>query len=63
MFNLLGMFKSNTSDDIPQEFLMTREEMEQDLYEEYCQADSDMSWDEFLDEMAEIKLMFEGETT
>lgn len=44
--------------DVPKEFLMTQEEMEYDLMEEYCQPDSDMSWDDLLNEMEMIGNMF-----
>ena len=44
-------------------FFMTKEEMEYDLMEEYCQPDSEMSWDDLLNEMEMIQSMFEeGET-
>ena len=40
-------------------FFMTKEEMEHDLMEEYCQPDSEMSWDQLLEEMEMIQSMYE----
>ena len=44
-------------------FFMTKEEMEYDLMEEYYQPDSEMSWDQLLEEMELIEAMYnDGET-
>lgn len=44
---------------IPPQFLMTKEEMQEDLMHDYMQPDSDMSWDDLLDQMNDIDLMFD----
>jgi len=44
--------------DIPLEFRMTREEMEDDLMSEYSMTD--MTWDELLEQMDMIEAMFDG---
>ena len=64
MFNLNSVFKLAEStpkyfEDIPPQFLMTKEEMQEDLMHDYMQTDSDMSWDDLLEQMNEIDLMFD----
>ena len=47
--------------DIPDHFLMTKEEMLFDLAADYMQPDSDMSWDDLCEEAQLIEAMFEDE--
>lgn len=66
MFNLLSIITSEKTtpkyiEDIPPQFLMTKEEMQEDLMHDYMQPDSDMSWDDLLDQMNDIDLMFDDE--
>ena len=66
MFNLLSTIMSGKTtpkyiEGIPPQFLMTKEEMQEDLMHDYMQPDSDMSWDDLLDQMNEIDLMFDDE--
>lgn len=65
--SLLTIMSAKTTpkfiDDIPPQFLMTKEEMQEDLMHDYMQPDSDMSWDDLVEQMTEIDLMYEdGET-
>ena len=51
MFNLLSTITPGSTtpkyiDDIPPQFLSTKEEMQNTLMQDYMQPDSDMSWDE-----------------
>lgn len=68
MFSYLSTIMSGKTtpkciEDIPPQFLMTKEEMQEDLMHDYMQPDSDMSWDDLLDQMNDIDLMYDdGET-
>ena len=64
MFNLESAFRlakitPTYAEDIPPQFRMTKEEMQEDLIHDYMQPDSDMSWDDLLDQMNDIDLMFD----
>ena len=62
MFRLESTFKQVTTmpkyiDGVPVQFYTTKEEMENEVMELY--ANSDMTWDELLDEIEMIEDMFE----
>lgn len=42
-------------EDIPPQFLSTKEEMQNDVMKDYMQPDSDMSWDELCSQMEMIE--------
>lgn len=66
MFNLESAFRlakitPKYIEDIPPQFLSTKEEMQNDVMKDYMQPDSDMSWDDLTEQMQEIELMFNDE--
>lgn len=60
MFNLKSAFRlakitPKYIEDIPPQFLSTKEEMQNDVMKDYMQPDSDMSWDELCSQMEMIE--------
>lgn len=68
MFNLLSTFKPaeitpKYIEDIPPQFLSTKEEMQNSLMQDYMQPDSDMSWDELCHQMDMIEGWYNDDET